>query len=151
MRNVLADRCQLLLLLFTLAGCRRASDAGAAIAAPAPADSRAADGGGMIQAAPPAPVDLGAVKPRAFDTALQAELAAYVRELMPRAAVPGAAVAVVQDGEVVYRQGFGGREIGKPEPVTPATLMMIGSTGKAMTTMMMATVVDDRKTRWDTP
>jgi CubicO group peptidase (beta-lactamase class C family) len=29
--------------------------------------------------------------------------------------------------------------------------MMIGSTGKSMTTMMMATVVDDGKMRWDTP
>ena len=52
---------------------------------------------------------------------------------------------------MVYLKGFGVRELGKPEPVTPDTLMMIGSTGKTMTTMMMATLVDDGKMTWDTP
>src|SRR5829696_2839171 len=82
---------------------------------------------------------------------MRAELEAYIATLMRREQVPGASVAVVQDGKVVYEQGFGVRELGKPDPVTPATLMMIGSTGKSMTTMMMATVVDEGKMRWDTP
>src|SRR3712207_5963779 len=82
---------------------------------------------------------------------MQAELEAYIPTLMEREQVPGAAVAVVQDGKVVYQHGFGVREQGKPDPVTPETLMMIGSTGKSMTTMMMASVVDDGKMTWDTP
>jgi CubicO group peptidase (beta-lactamase class C family) len=57
--------------------------------------------------------------------------------------VPAAAVAVVQNGEVVYQQGFGVRELGGSEPVTPETLMMIGSITKPMTATMAATVVDD--------
>jgi CubicO group peptidase (beta-lactamase class C family) len=57
--------------------------------------------------------------------------------------VPGAAVAVVQNGEVVYQQGFGIREQGGSELVTPETLMMIGSITKPMTATMAATVVDD--------
>jgi CubicO group peptidase (beta-lactamase class C family) len=100
---------------------------------------------------PPVPLDLSKVTPKPFDQRMRAELEAYITTLMRREQVPGASVAVVQDGKVIYQQGFGVRELGKPDPVTPATLMMIGSTGKSMTTMMMATVVDERKMRWDTP
>ena len=35
--------------------------------------------------------------------------------------------------------------------MTPDTRMMIGSTGKSLTTMMMATLVDDGLMTWDTP
>jgi CubicO group peptidase (beta-lactamase class C family) len=96
-------------------------------------------------------IDLGKVPPKPFDAQMQAELEAYITTVMQREEVPGAAVAVVQNGQVVFQQGFGVRELGKPDPVTPETLMMIGSTGKSMTTMMMATVVDEGKMTWDTP
>lgn len=69
---------------------------------------------------------------------------------MHRFAIPGAAVAVVQGGRVVYRRGFGVREFGGRAPVTPETLMMVGSTNKSMTTMLMATLVDDGALDWDT-
>jgi CubicO group peptidase (beta-lactamase class C family) len=75
----------------------------------------------------------------------------YVDDLMRRAGVPGAAVVIVENGRTTYAKGFGVRELGKHEPVTPDTLMMIGSTGKSMTTMMMAALVDDGKISWDTP
>lgn len=86
-----------------------------------------------------------------FDEAMQAEFESYIQRKLDEYGVPGAAVAVVQNGEIVYAQGFGVREVGSDEPVTPETLMMIGSTGKTMTTMMMATVVDDGLMTWDTP
>ena len=65
--------------------------------------------------------------------------------------IPGAAVGIVQNGQLVYAKGFG---VANPEtgaPMTPDTHMMIGSTGKTMTTMMMATLVDDGMMAWDTP
>jgi CubicO group peptidase (beta-lactamase class C family) len=96
-------------------------------------------------------VDLSRTKARSVDSAMIAQLESYIRDAMARANVPGAEVAIVQDGKVVYVQGFGVREQGKPDPVTPHTLMMIGSVGKSMTTMMMGTVVDQGKMRWDTP
>jgi CubicO group peptidase (beta-lactamase class C family) len=106
-----------------------------------------------LTAAPNLPIlpDLSKVTPKSFDQRMRAELEAYITNLMQREQVPGASVAVVQDGKVVYQQGFGVRELDKPDPVTPTTLMMIGSTGKSMTTMMMATVVDEGKMSWDTP
>ena len=43
------------------------------------------------------------------------------------------------------------RELGGSDPITPDTLMMIGSITKPMTATMAATVVDDGKLTWDTP
>jgi CubicO group peptidase (beta-lactamase class C family) len=52
----------------------------------------------------------------------RAEFEAFVATSLVKMGVPGASVAVVQDGEVVYLQGFGVRELGGSEPVTPDTL-----------------------------
>lgn len=90
-------------------------------------------------------VDLSGVKPKPMDEGLIAQLEAYIAEAMGRAKTPGVAVGIVQNDQVVYEKGFGVRELGQPDPVTPDTQMMIGSTGKSMTTMMMAMVVDDGK------
>jgi CubicO group peptidase (beta-lactamase class C family) len=95
--------------------------------------------------------DLTGVEPKPVNAAVTAELDAYVQDVMRRAGVPGAVIAVVQDGRVVHTQAFGVKEQGKPEPMLPTTRMMIGSTGKTLTTLMMATLVDDGKMTWDTP
>lgn len=95
-------------------------------------------------------VDLSGVEPAAFTGELVTEFEAYADELLEELEVPGAAVVVVQDDEVVYTGGFGVRELGGDEPVTPDTLMMIGSTTKSFTTLMMATEVDDGLMDWDT-
>jgi CubicO group peptidase (beta-lactamase class C family) len=96
-------------------------------------------------------VDLAGTEPRLLDEQLTGELEAYIADALTRFEIPGAAVAVVQNGEIVYANGFGVRELEGGVPVTPETLMMIGSTGKTMTTMMMATMVDDGLITWDTP
>jgi CubicO group peptidase (beta-lactamase class C family) len=89
--------------------------------------------------------------PKPVDAQITSQWEAYVRDAMQRASVPGVEVAVVQNGKVVYMNTFGVKELGKPDPVTPDTLMMIGSVTKSMTTLMMATLVDDGKLSWDTP
>jgi len=86
-----------------------------------------------------------------FDDSMRRQLELDVTSLMAKAKVPGASIAIVQNGQIVYEHGFGVRELGKPGRVNPATLMMIGSTGKSMTTMMMAVLIDDGKESWDTP
>lgn len=103
------------------------------------------------EASTPAQADLSSMPPKPVDAQFIAQLEPYIADVMQRMGVPGAAVAIVQNGKMVYEHGFGVRELGKPDPVTPETLFMTGSTGKSMTTMMMATVVDDGKMRWDTP
>ena len=64
---------------------------------------------------------------------------------------PGAAVAVIQDGKIVFRQGFGVTRLGQETPVTPETAFRIGSTTKALTTFLMAKVVDRQLLTWETP
>ena len=105
---------------------------------------------GTGDAATPRP-NLAGVAPLPFTAQRQAELAAYVAAMLAKTGVPGAAIAVVQDGQVVYQGGFGVRELGQTAPVTPDTLMMIGSVTKSMTATMAATVVDDGLLTWDTP
>jgi CubicO group peptidase (beta-lactamase class C family) len=79
------------------------------------------------------------------------QLEATIASAMERTGTPGSAVAIVEDGRIVYLKAFGVRELGRRGRVTPETRMMIGSTGKSMTTLMMATLVDEGRMSWDTP
>ena len=65
--------------------------------------------------------------------------------------VPGVAIGIVQDGKVVLAEGFGVRALGKPDKVDADTLFMIASNTKAMTTLMLAKLVEAGKFTWDTP
>jgi CubicO group peptidase (beta-lactamase class C family) len=65
--------------------------------------------------------------------------------------VPGAAVAVVKDNEVIYAKGLGYRDLEKKLPMTADTLMAIGSSSKAFTTFALGTLVDQGKVEWDKP
>ena len=65
--------------------------------------------------------------------------------------VPGVAVGLLQDGKVVFAGGFGARELGGNEKVDAGTLFMVASNTKAMTTLMLAKLVDQGKLTWETP
>lgn len=96
-------------------------------------------------------VDLSGETPAAFAGDLVAAFEAFVGEALAANAVPGASIAVVQNGQTVYSRGFGVRELGGTDPMTPQTRMLIGSTTKSTTTMLLATLVDDGVIAWDTP
>ena len=66
-------------------------------------------------------------------------------------AVPGMAVGVVKEGNVVFLQGFGNRDVEKQLPVTTNTLFAIGSSTKCFTAMAIGMLVDDGKLNLDTP
>ncbi len=72
-----------------------------------------------------------------------------VKKAMKTFHVPGAAVVIVRDGKVVYLKGFGVREKGKPEKVTPDTVFPIASCSKAFTTAALAMMVEEKKLNWD--
>jgi CubicO group peptidase (beta-lactamase class C family) len=88
---------------------------------------------------------------RALDDAGAKVLDAFLAEALARLEVPGAAVAVIAHGKVIYERTLGVRALGKPDPVTVSTLFMMGSITKPMTTMMEAALVDGGTFRWDTP
>ncbi len=63
--------------------------------------------------------------------------------------VPGAAVLVVKDGQIVTAKGYGVRKLGEAAPVTPRTMFGIASHTKAFTAAAMAILVDEGKVSWD--
>jgi CubicO group peptidase (beta-lactamase class C family) len=73
----------------------------------------------------------------------------YVRQALQDWRAPGIAFAVVRNDSVVLARGYGVRELGQPDPVTPNTLFAIGSTTKAFTTASLAMLVDEGKVSWD--
>ncbi|MCE9572809.1 MAG: beta-lactamase family protein [Deltaproteobacteria bacterium] len=86
-----------------------------------------------------------------LDATRLAAIDAFVEQAMKATDVPGAAIAIVQDGKVVHERGFGVREVGKPAKVSANTLFLTGSTGKSLMTLMMARAVDAGVFTWDTP
>ena len=91
------------------------------------------------------------MKAHQLDQARLAELGKFVETGMKSTGVPGVAVGLVQDGKVVFASGLGMRELGGNEEVDANTLFMIASNTKAMTTLMLAKLVDERKLTWETP
>ena len=65
--------------------------------------------------------------------------------------VPGMAVVVVKDGDVILSRGFGATDLENRDPVTAETLFMIGSTTKAFTSTLVGMMVDAGKMDWDEP
>jgi CubicO group peptidase (beta-lactamase class C family) len=90
-------------------------------------------------------------KANKLDEAHLAELRKFIETSMKLTGVPGVSLGLYQDGHVVLAQGFGVRELGKPAKVDADTRFMIASNTKAMTTLMLAKLVDEKKLAWDTP
>ncbi|MEP6632907.1 MAG: serine hydrolase domain-containing protein, partial [Luteimonas sp.] len=65
--------------------------------------------------------------------------------------LPGLAIGVVENGKVVYVRTGGELATGSGQPITPDTLFKIASNTKAMTTGVLARLVDAGKLRWDDP
>lgn len=85
------------------------------------------------------------------DTAGSIDIAAVdsiVERALRMLGTPGASVAIVKDNDV-YVQGYGTKEVGKDEQVTPDTLFALASVTKAFTTAAMAILVDEGKMKWD--
>lgn len=65
--------------------------------------------------------------------------------------LPGIAVGVIENGQVVYTRTAGETVAGSGQPITPQTLFEIASNSKAMTTALLGRLVDQGKLRWDDP
>jgi CubicO group peptidase (beta-lactamase class C family) len=63
--------------------------------------------------------------------------------------VPGLAIAIVYQDEVVYLGGFGVREVGKPDPVDTDTVFQLASFSKPISSTIVAALVTDRVVSWD--
>jgi len=86
-----------------------------------------------------------------LDTARIAQMKEFVETSIKELGIPGASMALIDGGKVVYEGGFGVRELSKPEKADENTLFMAASNTKGMTTLLLAELVDERKLRWDEP
>jgi CubicO group peptidase (beta-lactamase class C family) len=76
-------------------------------------------------------------------------LDALIEDGMAKTAVHGTAVAVVHNNTVIYERGFGVRELGLPEPITPDTVFEVASLSKSLSSTLVAALVGDGTTTWD--
>ena len=84
-----------------------------------------------------------------FDAARLQAVADFVERMRKDFEVPGVAIGIIEDGKVLMSRGFGVRELGKPAPVDGDTRFMIASNTKALTTLMLAKLVDAGKLDWN--
>src|SRR4051794_35407653 len=82
-------------------------------------------------------------------------MAADLRELVEtereRLGVPGVAVVVVADGEVVLADGFGRRDVESDEPVTADTAFAIASDTKCFSAATLCALADEGLVELDRP
>jgi CubicO group peptidase (beta-lactamase class C family) len=62
---------------------------------------------------------------------------------------PGVAVAVIQNGEIVYQKGFGMADLERSVPITPESVFEIGSISKQFTAMCIMLLENDGKLSLD--
>ena len=94
-------------------------------------------------------LSLGFAPPVAAADGPLAGLDEFIAKGMKDHEVPGLAVAVIKNGQVVLAKGYGVRELGKPEAVDADTIFAIGSCTKAFTAAGIALLVDEGKLKWD--
>lgn len=75
----------------------------------------------------------------------------YIKKTITTFNVPGAAVGVIDRGEVILEKGYGTSEAGCDSPVTEKTIFSVGSCTKAFTALLLAQLVDEGRLAWDDP
>ncbi len=90
-------------------------------------------------------------QPHPLDAARLERMRAFVEASMKQLEIPGVAFSLIDHGKVVYLDGLGVKELGKPGEVGPDTLFMAASNTKPMTTLLVAQLVDSGKLAWDQP
>jgi CubicO group peptidase (beta-lactamase class C family) len=89
--------------------------------------------------------------PHQLDQQRLAALSSFVETGREKLGVPGVALGIVQNGKVVFADGFGVRELGAPAKPDGDTLFIVASNTKALTTLMLAKLLDEGKLTWETP
>lgn len=86
-----------------------------------------------------------------LDVDIVTQIDAMVEETMARIDLPGFALAVVKDGEVVYAKGFGVTSLDGGAPVTSQTVFQWAETSMALTAMAVMQLVEAGKIDLDAP
>jgi CubicO group peptidase (beta-lactamase class C family) len=94
--------------------------------------------------------DATVITKESVDAALD-DIDGFVDAEMEFFGVPGVAVAVVYDDEVVFSKGYGVREVGTTDPITTDTVFQLASLSKPITATALAGLVAEGVIDWDDP
>lgn len=96
----------------------------------------------------PNPSSADAITPERITVALS-KLDTLAQGAIADGAVPGLAIAVVHDDELIFVKGFGLREAGKPDAVDADTVFQIASLSKPVSATVVAALVSGGIVSWD--
>ena len=63
--------------------------------------------------------------------------------------LPGIAIVVVHRDRVIFKKGYGVREVGQPEPIDADTVFQLASVSKPITATVLAALVGEGRIGWD--
>ncbi|KAB8330820.1 beta-lactamase family protein [Scytonema tolypothrichoides VB-61278] len=78
-------------------------------------------------------------------------LSEFINKTIQEWKVPGLAIAIIKDSQIIFCEGFGLRDVENNLKVTQKTLFAVASCTKAFTTMAMGILADRGKLDWDKP
>jgi CubicO group peptidase (beta-lactamase class C family) len=78
-----------------------------------------------------------------------AQLDPYIQENLAKTKVPGAAVAVIYNDQVVFLRGYGVRKVGEAAKIDPDTVFELASVSKPLASTVLASLVGQAKISWD--
>jgi len=73
----------------------------------------------------------------------------YIEKVLKTFNVPGVAVSIVKDGQVLLAKGYGTKKMGTNDKVDENTLFLIASNTKAFTATALAILVEEGKIKWN--
>jgi len=76
---------------------------------------------------------------------------AYIHAEMQKRQIPGLALLVIRDGQIVKSQGYGFSNVELQVPVKPETIFQSGSVGKQFTATAIMMLVEEGKLSLDDP
>jgi len=77
------------------------------------------------------------------------DMEALAQDVVDRAHIPGMALVIVQDGQILTLRGFGVTDTVTREAITPHTVFRLASLSKAFAGTLTALLVRDGALRWD--
>jgi len=88
------------------------------------------------------------VSPERVQAAIE-KLEALTTATLESTSVPGIAIAVVYRDRVIFKQGFGVCEAGKPERIDAETVFQVASVSKPLAATVLAALVGENRIGWD--
>ena len=79
------------------------------------------------------------------------QLHKIIAKLMRKLKVPGLAISILHNGKIVYEKGFGARNLEENLPMTPNSLIGIGSISKSFTALLILKLCENSLLKLDDP